>query len=131
MTMMNAADRRPRVTLALVFATLLAFTPASSRGQAVYPPGTPSLGAHYDATATKVHFRIRSSKAVAIHLYLYDQPTGAGEKLVVPLTRSAQGDAFAADVAVSDITASGIAGTVYYGYRAWGPNWPFDAGWTK
>jgi len=25
----------------------------------------------------------------------------------------------------------GIAGTIYYGYRAWGPNWPFDATWTK
>ena len=25
----------------------------------------------------------------------------------------------------------GITGTVYYGYRAWGPNWPYNAGWTK
>ena len=25
----------------------------------------------------------------------------------------------------------GITGTPYYGYRAWGPNWPFNAGWTK
>ena len=25
----------------------------------------------------------------------------------------------------------GITGTVYYGYRAWGPNWPYNAAWTK
>src|SRR5262245_61627257 len=131
MTMMNTANRRPRWALALAVATLLALTPGSSRAQAVYPPGTPSLGAHYHATATKVLFRIRSSKAEAIHLYLYDQKTGADEKLVVPLTKSAQGDTFAADVAVDDIKAKGITGTIYYGYRAWGPNWPFDVSWTK
>src|SRR5262249_30471047 len=22
-------------------------------------------------------------------------------------------------------------GTIYYGYRAWGPNWPFDPAWQK
>ena len=24
-----------------------------------------------------------------------------------------------------------IDGAVYYGYRAWGPNWPYNASWTK
>jgi isoamylase len=25
----------------------------------------------------------------------------------------------------------GITGTVYYGYRAWGPNWPYNSTWTS
>ena len=28
-------------------------------------------------------------------------------------------------------TQFGIATTIYYGYRAWGPNWAFDPAWTK
>ena len=32
---------------------------------------------------------------------------------------------------VADLQAKGITGTVFYGYRAWGPNWAFDSAWTK
>ena len=28
-------------------------------------------------------------------------------------------------------TQFNIPGTIYYGYRAWGPNWTFDPAWTK
>ncbi|MFD1733860.1 alpha-amylase family glycosyl hydrolase [Deinococcus malanensis] len=28
-------------------------------------------------------------------------------------------------------TTYGITGPVYYGYRAWGPNWPYSSSWTK
>jgi isoamylase len=34
-------------------------------------------------------------------------------------------------VPVSSIQTAGITGAVYYGYRAWGPNWPYNASWTK
>ena len=27
------------------------------------------------------------------------------------------------------VVAFGRNGTVYYGYRAWGPNWGFDPAW--
>jgi len=29
------------------------------------------------------------------------------------------------------LQTAGITGPVYYGYRAWGPNWPFTSSWTK
>ncbi|GGN35170.1 hypothetical protein FHR83_006120 [Actinoplanes campanulatus] len=32
---------------------------------------------------------------------------------------------------MADLAARGITGTVYYGYRAWGPDWTYAAGWTK
>ena len=31
---------------------------------------------------------------------------------------------------VANLQALGLAGAIYYGYRAWGPNWTFDAAWT-
>jgi glycogen operon protein len=33
-------------------------------------------------------------------------------------------------VGVAALRAAGVTGTVYYGYRAWGPNWPYTASWT-
>ena len=36
-----------------------------------------------------------------------------------------------ATVSAGDLRAAGMTGTVYYGYRAWGPNWTFDPSWTK
>ena len=32
---------------------------------------------------------------------------------------------------VADLAAKGIKGPVFYGYRAWGPNWPYDPAWQK
>ena len=34
-------------------------------------------------------------------------------------------------VPLATLHTNGVTGTVYYGYRAWGPNWPFDSSWTK
>jgi len=31
---------------------------------------------------------------------------------------------------VADLRAVGINGPVFYGYRAWGPNWPYVSSWT-
>lgn len=38
---------------------------------------------------------------------------------------------FTASIPVATLRAAGIDGAVYYGYRAWGPNWPFADSWTK
>lgn len=87
----------------------------------------PPLGAHYDDAKANIGFAVASAAATRIDVYLYAEAEGAQEKLRVPLTES--GDVFAATVPVSDLTEAGITGEVYYGYRAWGPNWGFDAAW--
>ena len=66
-----------------------------------------------------------------MHLYLFDTPFGAAEKMVCPMTKEAGSDVFAVDVALADLQKKGMTGTVYYGYRAWGANWPFQSTWTK
>ena len=78
-----------------------------------------------------VHFRVRADPAEALELDLFTTAMGADEVLRVPMTRTAAPDPWAADVTHAALAAAGIEGAVYYGYRAWGPNWTKDASWTK
>jgi glycogen operon protein len=127
-------DRSGFRSSAIIFVLLatVAVVAAAARGaQATYPPGTPTLGAHYNGSGNSIRFRVYSSRASTVQLYLFDAPFGADEKLVCPMTKEAGSDVFAVDVALDDLRNKGITGTVYYGYRAWGANWPFQSTWTK
>ncbi|MES2129844.1 MAG: isoamylase [Pseudomonadota bacterium] len=88
------------------------------------------LGGSYDTGQTNVTFKVYSSRASRIEVYLYSAASGAQEKAHLLLTKGA-GNIWALTVPVSTLTGYGISGTVYYGYRAWGPNWPYNATWTK
>jgi isoamylase len=88
-----------------------------------------ALGAAYDATKSNVTFRLYSSRASRIELYLYSSASGTQEKLRVLM--NAGNGVWNASIPVTTLNAAGITGTVYYGYRAWGPNWPFNTAWTK
>ncbi|MDI1463560.1 isoamylase [Catellatospora sp. KI3] len=116
-----------RVTLAaaLVTAGLTLVSPAARAGI-----DTQALGGRYDATASNVTFRVYSSRATRIAVYVYAAATGAQEKASYVLTKGT-GDVWAATVGTATLQAAGVTGTVYYGYRAWGPNWPYSASWTK
>ncbi len=51
--------------------------------------------------------------------------------LHIPLVADTTTNIFSVSVPVATLQTAGITGAVYYGYRAWGPNWPFTATWTK
>ncbi len=87
------------------------------------------LGAAYDATKANVTFKVYSGKATRIELYLYSTATGTAEKARYVMTNT--GGIWSATIPTSTLSAQGLSGTLYYGYRAWGPNWPWNAGWTK
>ncbi|WP_426342146.1 alpha-amylase family glycosyl hydrolase [Pseudoduganella sp. S-14] len=89
-----------------------------------------NLGAAYDATKSSINFKIYSSRATRIDLYLYSAATGQQEKVSLPMTLGT-GGIWSLNVTSSQLAGYGITGTVYYGYRAWGPNWPYNAAWTK
>ena len=89
-----------------------------------------ALGAAYDAAQTQVTFRVYSSRATRIVLYLYPAGYGAQESTTYALS-PAGGGVWQVIVPVSAIRVAGITGTIYYGYRAWGPNWPYSSSWTK
>jgi glycogen operon protein len=90
---------------------------------------SPPLGAAYDAQGATITFCVYSSHATRIDLCVYAQATGTAENLRVPLTPDAATQTWSTTLSVAAIGSSGVTGTVYYGYRAWGPNWPFASTW--
>lgn len=90
------------------------------------------LGASYDSTRSNVIFRVYSSRATRIEVDLYASSMGSAEVLRFPLSANNSTNIFSASIPVATLQAAGIKGSpVYYGYRAWGPNWPFSNSWTK
>jgi glycogen operon protein len=88
------------------------------------------LGASYDATNANVTFKVYSGRATRIELYLYSTAAGTIEKARYVMTLGA-GGVWTSSIPVATLNAQGLAGTLYYGYRAWGPNWPYSASWVK
>jgi isoamylase len=88
------------------------------------------LGAKYDATRNNITFRVYSSRATSVELDLYAVSYGAPELAKYRLTKDAD-NVWSVVVQASDLQAAGIGGPVFYGYRAWGPNWPYSSAWTK
>ncbi|HLL22916.1 MAG TPA: alpha-amylase family glycosyl hydrolase, partial [Kofleriaceae bacterium] len=87
-------------------------------------PWDPPLGANYDPDGSGVVFRIASTRASRIELWIYDAPMGAERSRTV-MEREPSSDIWRARVATSELPE-----TVYYGYRVWGPNWTYDERWT-
>jgi isoamylase len=114
---------RRTFALALVGCALL----ASSAYAAI---NASSLGAKYDATKANVAFKVYSSRATRIELFLYSSATGTQEKARYVMTAGA-GGVWSTSLAVATLTGKGLTGTLYYGYRAWGPNWPYSSSWVK
>jgi isoamylase len=131
---------------ALFILFLLAFTSASligperTRAYAQYTDNLISpavvnrlnLGAKYDSTNSNITFRVYSSRATRIELWLYKYSTGYQESAKYVMVKDSTTNVWSKTVSVSTLSYSyGITGTVYYGYRAWGPNWPYDSTWKK
>src|SRR5205085_1088717 len=67
-----------------------------------------------------------SKSATRIEVFVYAQATGADEVGRFPMTRDDSGR-WSVTIGAPELPA----GTIYYGFRAWGPNWPFAGSWTK
>ena len=89
-----------------------------------------SLGAAYNVGATSINFKVFSSRAGRVELYVYSAASGAQEKGHFLMVKDAN-NVWSSTQTVTSLQALGITGTVYYGYRVWGPNWPYNAAWTK
>ncbi|ADD40839.1 glycogen debranching protein [Stackebrandtia nassauensis] len=116
---------KPRLitTLAACLVTAAGLLVASSAQAEAAPP----LGAHYDDSGQNITFAVHSAAATRMDVYLYAKAEGADENLKVSLTEAS--DVYSGSVSVADLNEAGITGDVYYGYRAWGPNWTFDESW--
>ncbi|MGH8078530.1 MAG: hypothetical protein ACREPE_14570, partial [Lysobacter sp.] len=113
----------------LLFALVLLVAPASAAHAAI---NAHNLGAKYDATRSNITFRVYSSRATRIEVWIYKTPSGAQQAVRYVLTKNATTNVWSKTASVGTLQSTyGITGTVYYGYRAWGPNWPYSTGWTK
>ncbi|MCY1073016.1 isoamylase [Archangium lansingense] len=139
---MKSAIGKFRPLRAALLTAGLAATPLLSCGQApeaevLTIDGTPeavgetqqgaiswTLGAQYDATKSNITFRVYSSRATRIEVYLYGVPTDTAAVAKYTLTKGTN------SVWSVTVPTSGLPATVYYGYRAWGPNWTYNASWT-
>jgi glycogen operon protein len=115
--------------------TLLGAAFVAAATLATTPPATAAinaskLGANWDSGHTTITFNVYSSRATRLELWLYATAQGANESLRVTMTKGT-GNVWTAAVTQSQLTAAGVTGNVYYGYRAWGPNWTYSASWTK
>jgi glycogen operon protein len=90
----------------------------------------PQLGAAYDASHANVTFKVYSSRATRIELWAYSTATGTQMKLLRVLVKGT-GNVWSTTVPVTSFNNAGITGTIYYGYRAWGPNWTYNSSWTR
>jgi isoamylase len=98
-------------------------SPMPGEDDAPVVPWEPPIGAHYDPDGSGVVFRIASTRATRVELWIYDAPMGAERSRIV-MERQAGVDIWQARVATGDLPA-----TIYYGYRVWGPNWTYDETW--
>jgi isoamylase len=90
---------------------------------------TPSmLGAQ--SSSRGLTFRVRSARATRLEVWVYDAPMNGQVLKRLQLIRRA-GDTWSATLSPTQIGADGVAIPLYYGYRAWGPNWPYTSAWRK
>jgi glycogen operon protein len=118
--------RSSLIAAMLAFVLVDAFT-ANTASAAINPN---QLGASYDATKANLSFKVYSSRATRIELYLYSAATGAAEKARYVMTLGT-GGIWSVTIPSTTLSSLGLSGTIYYGYRAWGPNWPYNSAWTK
>lgn len=127
---MRRSLRSALLVLAVVASAGALLVPRAPATAAVAPDGIDEarLGARF--TGADVSFRVYSASATRIAVYVYATPAGEQEKASYVLTEDAAG-IWSATVPVAELRNAGVTGAIYYGYRAWGPNWPYDPAWTK
>jgi isoamylase len=114
------------LTILLIFFCALATALPSSA------IGTQRLGAVYSRDGSSVTFRVYSSRATRLEVWIYPKPFGAPEKVRRLMEKDPAQHIWHTTVRLAESRAKGGAGgPIYYGYRAWGPNWIYNSSWKK
>ncbi len=89
--------------------------------QKFIPNSKTRLGANYNSKTRKVDFSVASENATKVFLCVFDDPDSAQARLTVPMERD--GKIWNASVPMKELGSKDSP--VYYGYRAFGPNWEY------
>ncbi|MCA8921570.1 MAG: glycogen-debranching protein, partial [Planctomycetes bacterium] len=97
----------------------------------VFAACLPAVAAPWGAQATSggLTVRVYSEHATRIELCLFARRMGESERLRLPMQRGAN-NAWELQVSSAQLQAANLPEKPFYGFRAWGPNWPYDASWT-
>ena len=87
------------------------------------------LGASLSQDGETVNFAVYSANATHIQLCLFASAQGANAVLTRDIVAPAGNGVWSTQLPMSVLTNAGLS-TVYYGYRAWGPNWVYSSSWT-
>jgi isoamylase len=87
------------------------------------------LGASISKEGKTVNFTVYSDNATHIQLCLFASPRGANAILTRDIAAPNGNGVWSVQIPMNALTSAGIS-TVYYGYRAWGPNWIYNSSWT-
>jgi glycogen operon protein len=87
------------------------------------------LGASISADGKTVNFAVYSANATHIVLCLFALPQGANAVLTRDIEAPNGNGVWSTQIPMDVLTNAGLS-TVYYGYRAWGPNWVYNSSWT-
>lgn len=89
-----------------------------------------TMGAAYNPQTGMLSFSVFSKNASRLEIYFYVSSMGSDEILKKALNRNQ--DVWETAISIDDLKSHGLASDfVYYGYRAWGPNWPYSDDWQK
>jgi isoamylase len=87
-----------------------------------------NLGAHYNQQTGEVIFRVFSANASRVTISFYAAPLGEEAVREQPLSR--QQNLWVITLPLAGLRQAGLASDyLYYGYRAWGPNWEYSSDW--
>jgi glycogen operon protein len=86
------------------------------------------LGARFCEGRAEVEFRVWAARATRIEVWVYAHPTKAAPVARRTMIPSVVG-VFSARLGLSELRQTGLGDFLYYGYRAWGPNWVYEAAW--
>lgn len=84
-----------------------------------------SLGACLTAN-DGIQFRLQSEHATRVDVCLFEQALNENEKACFELSKTAQ---WSRTISQDELKALGLTAPLFYGYRAWGPNWTYDSNW--
>lgn len=88
----------------------------------------PKQGVHWSADRLALTIRVRSVRATRVEVWFYAEAFGQPQVLRRALLPTSP-DVWSVTVSTLELRNAGLTGTVFYGYRAWGPNWPYVATW--
>jgi len=97
------------------------------------------LGGNLSSDGSTVTFRVSSAAATRVEVALYTQASGAAPVAHYTLAKQTGTTIWAVSLSAASLrglgfdidptNASKLFTNIYYGYRAWGSNWPYASGW--